>query len=60
MIVVRHEAVGSLGMEAMDLMAVVGDPATIDAAAVRPGDAVRLAVKPRERELTLLRIERAQ
>jgi Cu/Ag efflux protein CusF len=59
LILVRHDAVAALGMGAMDLMAIVGDPAKIDAAAVRPGDPVRLAVKQTDRELTLLRIERA-
>lgn len=58
LILVRHEAVGGLGMSAMDLMAVVGEPALLDAAGVRPGDTVRLAVRPRGDELILLRVTR--
>jgi hypothetical protein len=56
MILVRHEAV--FGMGAMDLMAVIGDPAMIDRADVKPGDLVRLAVKPRGNELQLIKIEK--
>jgi len=56
MILVRHEAV--LGMGAMDLMAVTGDPALIDRADVRPGDSLRLAVKPHGDELRLITIEK--
>ena len=58
LIVVRHEAVGALGMAPMELMAVHGEPRLIDTASVRPGDALRLAVKARDSELFLLRIER--
>jgi Cu/Ag efflux protein CusF len=58
MILVRHEAVGALGMGAMDMMAVVGDPSFIDAAGAKPGDRVRLAVRRRGDELVLLRMER--
>jgi hypothetical protein len=57
-IVVRHEAVAGLGMAAMELMAITGDPATIDAARVQPGDRVRLAVRPRDADLVLVRITR--
>ena len=58
LILVRHEAIGALGMSPMELMAVRAEPRLIDAARVDPGDAVRLAVKPRDNELILLRIER--
>lgn len=58
MILVRHEAIGALGMGAMDMMAVVADPALIDASGAKPGDRVRLAVRPHEDRLLLLRIER--
>ena len=58
MLLVRHEAVAALGMSAMELMAVVGDPATIDAARVGPGDEVRLAVRRQDDQVKLIRIER--
>jgi hypothetical protein len=54
---VRHEAVAALGMGRMELMAVTGDPALLDAAAPSPGDRVRLAVRPRGDDLVLLRID---
>lgn len=59
LILVRHEAVAALGMSAMEMMAVSAEPALVDAARVKPGDAVRLAVKPRDDTLTLLRIEKS-
>lgn len=58
LLLVRHEPVAGLGMEAMELMAVLGDPALLDAANPRPGDRVRLAVRRVGDELTLLRIEK--
>ena len=58
LIVVRHEAVPALGMTSMELMAVFSDPALLDAANVSPGDRVRLAVRRKNDELTLLRIEK--
>jgi Cu/Ag efflux protein CusF len=58
MLLVRHEAVAALGMSAMELMAVVGEPAAIDAATVAPGDQVRLAVRRRDEDVTLIRIEK--
>ena len=42
----------------MELMAVFSDPALLDAARVVPGDRVRLAVRRKNDELTLLRIEK--
>ena len=59
MILVRHAAVAGLGMNAMELMAVVGEPSVIDAAGVAPGDAVRLAVRRRDDDVVLIRIEKA-
>lgn len=43
-------------MGAMELMAVFGEPAQIDAASLHRGDRVRLAVRPVENQLTLIRI----
>lgn len=57
-ILVRHDPIAALGMEAMELMAVVGDPAMLDASGARVGDRVRLAVRPVGDQLVLLRIER--
>lgn len=57
MLLVRHEPLAALGMGAMELMAVRGEPARIDAAGLKPGDRVRLAVRPRGDELLLLRVE---
>ena len=58
LILVRHEAAPALGMSSMELMAVFSDPALLDNAKVNPGDRVRLAVRRKDEELTLLRIER--
>jgi len=58
LIVVRHEAAAALGMAPMELMAIFADPALLDASRVGPGDWVRLAVRRKNDELTLLRIER--
>jgi Cu/Ag efflux protein CusF len=58
MILVRHEAVAALGMQAMELMAITGDPAVIDGAGVRTGDQVRVAVRPRGNEILLIQIRR--
>ena len=58
LIIVRHDAVAALGMAPMELMAILVDPAVVDAAGVQPGDRVRLAVRRRNDELTLLRIEK--
>ena len=57
-ILVRHEAAPALGMTSMELMAVFSDPALLDKVGVNPGDRVRLAVRRKDDELTLLRIER--
>lgn len=60
MLLVRHGAVSGLGMSAMDTMAVVGDPALVDAARVVPGDPVRLAVRPSGDDLVLVHIEKSR
>ncbi len=41
----------------MELMAVFSAPELLDAAGVKPGDRVRLAVRRERDELTLVRIE---
>ncbi|MGH7389433.1 MAG: hypothetical protein ACREM3_08215 [Candidatus Rokuibacteriota bacterium] len=38
-------------------MAVTAEPALLDGSGVRPGDRVRLAVRPRDSEIVLLRID---
>jgi Cu/Ag efflux protein CusF len=58
LILVRHESVPALGMTPMELMAVFSDPALLDKANVNPGDRVRLAVRRKDDEVTLLRIEK--
>jgi Cu/Ag efflux protein CusF len=58
MILVRHEAAPALGMSSMELMAVFSDPALLDDAKVGAGDRVRLAVRRKDEDLTLLRIEK--
>jgi Cu/Ag efflux protein CusF len=58
LILVRHEAVPALGMTSMELMAVFSDPALLDTAGVGPGDRVRLTVRRKHDELTLLRIHK--
>jgi Cu/Ag efflux protein CusF len=58
LILVRHEAVPALGMTSMELMAVFSDPVLLDRTGVSPGDRVRLAVRRKNDELTLLRVEK--
>jgi len=60
LILVRHQPVSGLGMGAMELMAVQGDPRVLDAAALTPGDRVRLAVRPDGDTVVLVWIERAR
>ena len=57
-ILIRHEAVSALGMSAMELMAVHVTPALVDPLDLRPGDRVRLAVRPRGDEVTLVWMEK--
>jgi Cu/Ag efflux protein CusF len=56
LILIRHDPVQALGMSAMALMAVFGEAQQIDAAALKPGDRVRLTVRSVDGQLTLLRI----
>ena len=58
LIIVRHEAVAALSMAPMELMAVFADPAVLDGANIAPGTRVRLAVRRKNDELTLLRLEK--
>jgi hypothetical protein len=58
LILVRHQPVSGLGMGAMELMAVRGSAAALDAARLSPGDRVRLAVRQQGDEITLVWIER--
>jgi Cu/Ag efflux protein CusF len=58
LILITHDAVPELGMRAMELMTVFGEPAMLDAAALTPGDRVRVAVRRRNDELVLLRVEK--
>jgi hypothetical protein len=58
LILIRHAPLEALGMGAMELMAVFGDPALFDAAALAPGDRVRLAVRSIDNQLTALRVAR--
>jgi hypothetical protein len=57
-ILLRHDAVGGLGMGPMELMAISGDPGMLDESGVRPGDRVRLAVRQQGDQIVVLRIER--
>jgi hypothetical protein len=59
LLLVRHEPVAALGMEAMELMAISATPAQLDAADPRPGERVRLAVRQVDDQLVLIRLERA-
>ncbi|MGH7334149.1 MAG: copper-binding protein [Candidatus Rokuibacteriota bacterium] len=56
LILIRHDPVEGLGMGAMELMAVFGEPQQIDAAALAPGERVRLGVRSVDGQITLLRI----
>ncbi len=58
LLIVRHEAVEALGMSRMEMMAVFGEPALLDAADLRAGDRVRLGVRRRNDEIVLIRIEK--
>ena len=56
LLLVRHEPVPGLGMNAMEVMAIFADPPQLDAAALAPGDRVRLAVRQKGDDLVLLRV----
>jgi hypothetical protein len=58
LLLIRHQPVSGLGMGAMEMMAVRGSPATIDAARLSPGDRVRLAVRPTGDEVALVWVKR--
>ena len=58
LILVRHAAVSALGMSSMEQMAVTVTPAQVDPLGLKPGDRVRLGVRPEGDQLRLLRIER--
>ena len=58
MLLVRHEAVAGLGMNAMDLMAVSATPTLLDPVRPSPGDRVKLAVRQQGDRLVLIRIEK--
>jgi len=58
MLLVRHDPVAALGMNAMELMAISASPALLDPVGPRPGDRVKLAVRQRDDQLVLIRIEK--
>jgi len=58
LLLVRHEAVAPLGMDAMELMAISAAPDLLDPVAPAPGDRVKLAVRQEREQLVLLRIEK--
>jgi len=58
MLLVRHDAVAGLGMNAMDLMAISARPELLDPVGPRPGDRVKLAVRQQGDKLVLIRIEK--
>ncbi|HEY7650583.1 MAG TPA: copper-binding protein [Methylomirabilota bacterium] len=58
LLLVRHEPVAALGMQAMELMAIMADPAQLDAADPHPGERVRLAVRQAGDQLVLIRLDR--
>lgn len=57
LILVRHDAVPGLDMGAMELMTVFAEPALLDASGIRPGDRIRVTVRPRDGELIAVAIE---
>jgi len=58
MLLVRHEAVAGLGMNAMDLMAISASPALLDPVGPTPGERVKLAVRQQGDKLVMIRIEK--
>ena len=58
LLLVRHQPVSGLGMGAMEMMAIRGEVATLDAARVAPGDRVRLAVRQAGDDVILVWIEK--
>jgi hypothetical protein len=59
LLIVRHDEIPGLGMRAMDLMTIFAEPAVLDRSGVRPGERVRLAVRPRNDDLVLVWLEKA-
>jgi len=57
LLLVQHDAIPALSMRPMELMAIFADPAVVDRAGVAPGRRVRLAVRSRDDQLTLVWIE---
>ena len=57
-LLVRHDPVAALGMNAMELMAISASPALLDPVGPQPGDRVKLAVRQRDDQLVLIRIEK--
>ena len=57
LLLVRHEAIAGLGMAAMETMAVSATPTQLDPLNLKPGDRVRLAVRPRGDDLALVWIK---
>ena len=57
LVLIRHQPVTALGMGAMEMMAVRGAPASLDAARLVPGQRVRLAVRQQGDELQLVWLE---
>lgn len=58
LILVRHDPVPGLGMGAMELMAISAKPSLLDGVELRPGDRVRLSVRRRDDQLTLIRVDK--
>jgi len=54
LILVRHEAISGLGMRAMEMMAISARPEQLDPLDLRPGDRLRLAVRPTGDDVTLV------
>ncbi len=58
LLLVRHEAIAGLGMGAMETMAVTATPEQLAPLDLKPGDRVRLAVRPRGDDLVLVWIKK--
>jgi hypothetical protein len=60
LLIIRHEAASALGMAAMELMTVEGEPAVLDAVPLTAGDRVRLAVRAEGERITVVWIEKLE
>jgi Cu/Ag efflux protein CusF len=58
LLIVRHEAIAGLRMNAMETMAITVTPEQLAPLRLEPGDRVRLAVRPRGDDLVLVWIKR--